>query len=262
MNVTVGGVNYFDKLSINNKILFEMIPDSDEYPTTATPYVKYIENTYQKLIKNFDDIIVLSVASKQSGTYDVFLETSKKYNKDGKKITVIDTYGNSVAEGILVKKASDMLMQGKTTDEIINYVEDAKKRTKIYLCLNTLKYVVKSGRVSKTTGKIGTFLGMLPIASISNEGKAITFGVAFSKKGLTKKIAKLIKKEMNINGIESYALVHCLNEELANEYKDLFTSIIGKAPEYIMDSACSAAIHTGIGTVGIGYIKNTPKNTN
>jgi hypothetical protein len=256
MNITVGGVNYFDKLSINSKILSDMMPDSKEYPTTATPFVKYIEDTYQRLIKKFDEIIVLSVASKQSGTYNVLSETSKKYNKNGKRIIVIDTLANSVTEGLLVNKASTMLMAGKTTDEIVEYIEETKKKSKIFLCLNTLKYVVKSGRISKTTGAIGSLLGMRPIASIDKTGKATTFGVAFSQKGITKKIAKLIKKEMSANGIESYALMHCVNEELANEYNKVFTSLIGKAPEYVMESSCAGTIHTGIGTVGIGYIQN------
>jgi fatty acid-binding protein DegV len=111
-----------------------------------------------------------------------------------------------------------------------------------------------SGRLPKIVGKIGMFLKMRPIMSL-DKGKGAAFGLAFSKKGITKKILKLVEKDKEESGIESYSIVHCNNEPLANEYKELFTQVIGKEPDFIAEISSATAIHSGVGSVAIGYIK-------
>jgi len=255
INLTVDGIDYFDKLSINNKILFDLIAKSSEYPTTSMPSVKYVENMYKRLLETFDELIVIAVSSNLSGTYRIFTEAANKFNEEDKKIHIVDSLSNSVSQGLLVKKASDLLNDNLSTDKIIEELEEAKKKTKVFVCLNTIKYATMSGRVPKVVGKIGEFIGMRPIMSLNEEGKGIGFGFAFSKNGITKKIKKLIKKEMDSDGIESFGLVHCMNDSLLNEYKEIFTEMIGKEPEYVTEVSSATAIHSGIGTVAIGYIR-------
>jgi DegV family protein with EDD domain len=255
INLTVDGIDYFDKLSISNKILFDLIPKSSEYPTTSMPSVKYVENMYKRLLETFDELIVIAVSSNLSGTYRIFSEAANKFNKEAEKIHIIDSLSNSVSQGLLVKKASDLLNDNLSTDKIIKQLEEAKKKAKVFVCLDTIKYATMSGRVPKVVGKIGEFFGMRPIMSLNKEGKGIGFGFAFSKNGITKKIKKLIKKEMNSGGIDSFGLVHCMNDLLLNEYKEIFTKMIGKEPEYVTDVSSATAIHSGIGTVAIGYIR-------
>jgi fatty acid-binding protein DegV len=60
---------------------------------------------------------------------------------------------------------------------------------------------------------------------------------------------------MDKQGITSYAIVHCQNEKLAKEYETLFTKELGLAPEYITEISSTVAIHSGKGSVAIGYIK-------
>jgi len=255
INVQIEDVDYFDKLSINNRILFDKIAKYKEYPTTATPSIKHIEDVFLKLMEDYDELLVISVASKLSATYNLFSEAAKKLSNDNKKITVIDTLTNSITEGLLVHKASELLKSGKTVDEIVKAIDEAKQKTKILVCLKTVKYATKSGRLPKVIGAIGNFIGMRPIMSLDKEGNGEAFSIAFSKKGITKKIIKLVKKEMEEHGIERYGLVHCLNPKLLEEYTTIFTNLIGKEPKYITEVSNATAIHSGIGTVAIGYIR-------
>ncbi|XMB72324.1 DegV family protein [Mycoplasmatota bacterium WC30] len=255
INVKVDEVDYFDKLTINNEILFDLIPNISEYPTTATPTIKYVDDLFVRLLKQHDQILVLTVSGNLSATHNVLFEQAKKAAKPGKRIHVIDTLNNSATEGLLVRKAVDLLASGLSLDEVIEYIEIQKKKTKILVCLNTFKYAAMSGRLPKVVGKIGNFFGMRPIMTLDQNGKGAAFGIGFSKKAITKKIIKLINKEITNGGIEEYSLVHCLNSDLADEYSKLFTKIIGKEPEYIADVSSATAIHSGVGTVAIGYIR-------
>lgn len=254
--ITVDGVEYFDKLTMNNDILFDLIPRANEYPTTATPAVKYVHDLMKRLSDKFEEILVITVAKNLSATHQILADEAQKLNDAGKKVYVIDSLNNSATEGLLVKKAVDMHLAGEATEDIVMAIEEAKKKTNILVCLNTFKYAMMSGRLPKVVGKIGNFIGMRPIMTLDKTGAGAAFGMAFSKKGITKKIVKIVQKDLAEKGIERYALVHCLNQELLDEYKKMFTEIIGKAPEFVTEVSSAVAIHSGIGTVAIGYIKN------
>ncbi|HPJ24150.1 MAG TPA: DegV family protein, partial [Bacillota bacterium] len=255
ISVHVDGIDYFDKLTINNEILFDLIPKIKEYPTTASPSLKYITDLFDKYLEHFDNLLVIAVSGNLSVTQNMFRDAAKKCAREGKRIHVIDTLNNSITEGLLVKKATTLLNEGHALDEVINQIEEAKRKTSILVCLNTFKYAVMGGRLPKVVGKIGNFFGLRPIMSLDKEGKGAAFGMALSKKGITKKIVKLIKKEMANDGIEAYGIVHCLNPKLAEEYKNQFTDLIGFPPAYITEVSSAVAIHSGIGTVAIGYIR-------
>ncbi len=255
INITINDVTYYDKLTINNEILFDMIETGEEYPTTSTPTIKYINDLFSKLLLNYKNIVVILVADKLSATYKaVKIETDKLVDK-GKNIFVIDSYNNSVSQGLLVKKAVEMLDEGLAVEELVSEIEKIKTKTEILVCLETFKYATMSGRLPKAIGKIGMFFKIRPIMTLSETGKGSAFGFALSQKGITKKIVNYVKKDLEKNEIDSYALIHCLNPKLLEEYKQIFTDLIGKEPEYVSVVSSATAIHSGKGSVAIGYIK-------
>lgn len=249
-NILINGSSYLDKYTINNKVLFEMVNRKIEYPTTATPDLKYIKNLISRLAPKYEHVLVMTVAKKLSGTFQSIKSISDEY----KNIYVLDTLNNSATEGLLVQKAALLIEQGKAFEEIITIIEEERNRTKILVCLETFKYAMMGGRLPKVVGKIGMAIKMRPIMSLTPEGKGTAYGFAFSKKGITKKIKKLVLGEMKEKGIVAYSIVHCQNEPLALEYKAMFTEIIGKEPQYITQISSATAIHSGLGSVAIGYI--------
>ncbi len=254
INLEIDQVPYLDKLSINNKILFQDVSKYLEYPKTATPSIKYINDLFSKLLLQFDEIFVVTVSKELSGTHNVIKNEADKLSRKGKKIYVIDSKNNSATQGLIVQRMTELIDLDVETEEILNLIEKDATKTQILVCLDTFKYAMMSGRVPKVIGKIGMLLGIRPIMSLT-KGKGTAFGMALTKKGITKKITKLVESDLKKYGIDKYSIVHCLNEQLANEYKDLFTSIIGKEPEYITEISSATAIHSGVGSVAIGYLK-------
>lgn len=255
INVNVEDVNYYDKTTINNKILFNLIDTSLEYPTTATPTVKYINDLFSKLLLNYKNILVITVSSKLSATYEVINKEVERLSAKGKNIRLVDTLTNSVAQGLLVQTAVELLKSGKNIQEIEEILNEKKNKTEILVCLETFKYATMSGRLPKAVGKIGMLFGIRPIMSIDDKGKGAAFGFGLSQKSITKKIIKHVKKDIEKTGIEKYSIIHCLNKDLLDEYINTFTEIIGKKPEFTAEVSSATAIHSGKGTVAIGYIK-------
>lgn len=254
INIDFNHITYLDKVTITNDMIFDRLNDVEEYPKTATPTIKYINNLFSKLFLMFEEVIVVSVSKGLSSTYEVIKNESDKLREKGKKIYVIDSKNNSASEGLLVKRAIDLMKGDISTEEIVDILNKERNQTEILVCLNSFEYAMKSGRVPKVVGKIGMFLGMRPIMSLK-DGKGTAYGFGFSQKSITKKIVKQVKKDMDLKGIKEYSIVHCQNEDLANEYKDMFTDIIGKEPSYVSGISSAIAIFSGVGTVAIGYIK-------
>lgn len=250
MGVMIDGSAYLDKSTIQLEQLFTRMGQKEGYPTSSQPEPGRITALLNQLVDHFDSLIILSVADRLSGTYQALVKAVSLLAPE-KKITVIDTKLNSGAQGLLVRAAAEMAEQGLSHDEIVSRVEAMIPRTKIYVCLNTLSYAVRGGRVPDTVGKIGNKLGMRPIMTLDSAGNGAAFGVAFSQAALTKKIFRLVKSTMEKKGIEAYSIVHGGNRALANEYAEEITRITGKAPAFITEISSVVALHAGPGTVAV-----------
>ena len=250
MGVMIDGSAYLDKSTIQLEQLFTRMGQKEGYPTSSQPEPGRISALLNQLVDHFDSLIILSVADRLSGTYQALVKAVSLFSPE-KKITVIDTKLNSGAQGLLVRAAAEMAAEGLPHDEIVSRVEAMIPRTKIYVCLNTLSYAVRGGRVPDTVGRIGNKLGMRPIMTLDSAGNGAAFGVAFSQAALTRKIFRLVKSTMEKKGIEAYSIVHGGNRALANEYAEEITRITGKAPAFITEISSVVALHAGPGTVAV-----------
>ncbi len=250
MGVMIDGSAYLDKTTIQLEQLFKRMEQKEGYPTSSQPEPGRIQTALSALMDRFDSLIVLSVADRLSGTYQALVKAASIVTPD-KKITVIDTKLNSGAQGLLVQAAAEMISQGASHDEIVERIGQMIPRTKIYVCLNTLSYAVRGGRVPDTIGKIGNKLGMRPIMTLDGEGNGAAFGVAFSQAALTRKIFGLVKRTMERKGIAQYSIVHGGNLALANEYAEQIARITGKQPAFISEISAVVALHAGPGTVAV-----------
>lgn len=242
---------YFDKQTIKLNQLDALINDATGYPTSSQPEPRRVANLLEELAENYDSILFITVSDQLSGTFKTVSREAKKLEELGKKITVIDSRLNSGAQGLLVKRAAELVARNKSHDEIVTALKETIPKTKIYVCLDTLDYAVRGGRVSNTVGRVGKMVGLRPIMTLDEKGAGATFSAALSKEGITRKILKLVRETMATKGIDGYSIVHAENLELALEYQKKLVKIVGKEPEFIAEISSIIAINSGIGTVAV-----------
>jgi fatty acid kinase/fatty acid kinase fatty acid binding subunit len=257
LGLMINGTTYYDKLTITSKSFYDLMDSLKVYPTSSQPNQRSLENFFSQLTTYYDKVIVLSVSSKMSGTYQAFVDAANKF-KD-KEIAVIDSIQNSGAQGLLVLKTAQAIDKGMKLNDIVSYIEKLKKDTKILVSVKTLKYMVKNGRVSKATGLIGKIVNLKPVVSIDDQGEGIIFDKGLSIKTSNKKIFKHIESILEFNDIEDYAIVHANADDRAASYEKIYTDLIGKPPTYVMNISSIVAMSAGIGTVAIAYIKGKSK---
>jgi DegV family protein with EDD domain len=255
LNLMIEGSNYYDKLTVTSETFYKMMDKLKVYPTSAQPTLKSMENLFSFLSTYYDEIIAITVSSQMSGTNNVFTQAAAKFNRGKTKIKVIDSKRNSGAEGLIVMETANAIASGKKFSEVIKVAEEAVKKSQIYVSVKTLKYMVRSGRVSKATGLVGKIVNLKPVIGIDANGKGIISDKGLSLKSSLNKIKKHVKEAIKNGGIKKYAIVHANALDRANEYKKIFKDIIGKEPAYVMDISSIVAMSAGIGTVAIAYLE-------
>lgn len=254
LNLIMENTSYLDKVTMTAESFYDFLEESDEYPSSAQPSPKIVENYLSSILEHYDEVLVITVAKEQSGTNYLFKKAAEKIASDGKRIEVIDSRQNSGAEGLLVMKAAELIHDGKNLDNIVNEIERLRGKTRILVSVNTLKYMVKSGRLNKLTGFAGKLVNLKPVVSLDEAGKGKIEEKAFSLKSNTKKIMSIVEKTNKENKITRYSIVHANNPTRAEEYRKRFVQILGKEPEYIMNISTIVGMSAGVGTVAVAYM--------
>ncbi|MFP4020810.1 MAG: DAK2 domain-containing protein [Halanaerobium sp.] len=257
LNILVDGTNYLDKLTIDSQNFFDIIDDAEEYPSSAQPPIKKIEDKLNYLAEHYDSIIAITVSSKMSGTYDNLTKAAENIlaEHEGLKIEVIDSRTNSGAEGLLVMEAAEQLEAGKGFAETAEYLKSIREKLYIYVSVSDFKYMVRGGRVSPLKGKVAGFLNLKPIISISREGEGIAFATAFTKKGNYKKIRSILEDHQKQNGIKRFAVVHGDDLKRAKRYKDSFSELLNIEAEFLESISPIVAMNAGRGSTAIALIE-------
>lgn len=248
---------FIDRLTIHPKEFYHQQGIRTSFPESSVPERTQVDSTYQFLTEHYKNLLVLPVAKALSGTWQQMKLAAEPFNNDTEQIAVVDTCLNSVAQGLLVVEIAKAAKEGRTLTELKQMAENLKKKTKIFVSVQTFKYMVKGGRVSPLTGFIAKALNLKPIVSLDNDGRGIAFDKSFSQKGLMRKIEKLIQETTNLKGISSYAVVHAAAPERAAEFAQIVEKITGKPPSYITSISPIVGMHSGKGAVAIGIIEGS-----
>ncbi len=250
--VSFGKNLFLDKLTLTSEQFYRMLKTDKNHPQSAQPNYKTIQNVFAFLSSHYESVIAIHISDKLSGVYQQSLLAGNKIKN--KPITVINSRHLSVSEGLLVMRIAQAIAAGLTHDEIISKTGEWINKTKIYVDINTLKYMVRGGRVSPMKGLVAKLLNLKPIVSLDSAGKAMAFGKSFSRKGNMKKIINIISVMKDKSEIWNYAIVHSQVPERANVYAEKLTQILGQQPAYIMNISPVVGVHNGIGALAIAVM--------
>jgi len=250
LHLFFGENQYLDKLTITPDQFYQVLEKSPVYPSTAQPAVQTFQTAYSRLASHYDSIIAIHLNQKFSGTFSNSLKAAERITSEtGKPITVVDSKHLSGTLGLLVLRTARAVAQGLTHSTIIQNVMHWVSQTKIYVGVKTLKFMVRSGRVSPMKGQLANLLGLKPIVTIEN-GQSVLLDKTFSQKASLKKILK----RMAGLKIWEYCILHAHNGESASEYSIELEKQIGKKPAFVMDITPVIGLHAGTGAVAVGFM--------
>ncbi len=250
--ISFGDNVFLDKLTLTPENFYKMLVESDELPRSSQPDYQQIKNLYDQLTTQYDQIIATHISSKLTGVYASSMKIREDY-KDN-QIHIIDTKQLSASEGLITMRIAEAIAAGMAYEDIIEHSKAWVKNSRILTDIDSLKYMVKGGRVSPLTGFIAKIINLKPIVTVDESGKGKAFGKSFSRKANMKKIINLMMEEIEGKALWNYAIVHSQSLTRAKEYAGKLTKLTGQKPAYIIDISPVVGVHNGIGSVAVTYM--------
>ncbi len=254
-NLSFGDSLFLDKVTITPEQFYTLLKTYREHPKSSQPSLKTVQNLFSFLASHYESIIVVNISDKLSGAFKLSQEASSTIQN--KKISVIDSRHLSVSLGLVVLRIAEEILKGKTHQEIVRRAEEWILNTKILVDIQTLKYMVRGGRISPIKGFLAKILNLKPIVSLDSDGKGVAFGKSFSRRGNMKKILRKIKDMADEEILWKYAIVHAQSRERAEMYAEKMKGCIKQDPAYIVDISPVIGVHNGIGAVGIALMSGS-----
>lgn len=196
LQVTINDTSYQDGVNLFKDEFYDMLVSNEEFPKTSQPSPQQFVEVFEKAKESGDELICILLSSALSGTYQSAVLAKQIVDYD--KIHLVDTLTATVGIRILVDEAEKMIKENKGASDIISHLEDLKSHVKILAAVDTLEYLCKGGRVSKTAAAIGEMANLKPVITVSTEGKVDVIG---KRLGINKTVSFVIKKleELGIN---------------------------------------------------------------
>jgi len=167
LNVLFGTDSYQDGVNLTPAQFYKMLVESKVHPTTSQPAPGLFAEAYQKLAKETDEIMVLTISGGISGTYESAVQ-AKQLVDSSLKIEVIDT--RMTCAGLLLPtlKAARAAEKGMKLAEITKMIKDILPKIRVYMIFDTLEYLRKGGRIGLAKALLGGMLKLNPVLTLKD----------------------------------------------------------------------------------------------
>jgi DegV family protein with EDD domain len=227
---------------------------TDVAPKTSQPPPADFTQVYQNVAEHAGSIVSVHLGSRLSGTYQAAIVGARPVQKTA--IVHVDSGSASVGLGLIVRAAAEAARAGKTAEEVAAVAREAAARVRVFVAVPTLKHLIRGGRVSATRGFLAKLLGLLPILSITADGKVEAAGKARGYAASRRKLMRLLFAEAGerVSASRRFGVAHCDAEDAAEE---LAREIRARYPESdVMIVECGPALgaHGGPGALAVAVL--------
>jgi DegV family protein with EDD domain len=244
--VMFGQEMYRDRIDMGTDEFFDRLVHNNVHPTTSVPSPKDFADVYNRLAGETDEIISIHITANESGTYNSAVLAKDLVEKKC-RIEVVDSQSISMSLGMLVVAAARAAQTGANLEQVTEMVRGNVSRMHIMILVDTLKYVIRGGRMNKASGLVGTVLRVRPLLTMK-EGDLKPVGVARSK---AKAVERLYSFANSFSRVKELALVYTTDRDEASSLLDRLKAVFPDATGYLARVGPSLGTHAGPGAMGV-----------
>ncbi len=246
LGITFGSEAYLDGVNITTEEFYKKLLEGKQYPHTSQPSPQELDERFRKAKEEGTTLLFLPLSSKISGTYESALRIKEQGGYDN--VYVYDTLCTTIMLELLVREAAKRTHL--SIEELIEYVDNLRKRAKLFAGIDTLEYLAKGGRLNTATAAIGTLLKVKPLIIISAQGTIDVIGKKLGAKMGIKAVAEMI----DLNKIDKQYGVRFLYSYDPQNTKELIERIGLKEDEIVELTDLGPIVGTHIGPNAYGYV--------
>lgn len=254
MPFMIDGETYYEDITLTREQFYQRLKDNADI-ATSQPTPDSILKMWDKLLKEYDQIIHIPMSSGLSGSCSTAMMLAGEDEYEG-KVFVVDNRRISVTQYQSVKDAQMLAAMGMDGTQIKKRLEKTAADSVIFITVDTLKYLKKGGRITSAAAALGTLLKIKPVLIILGE-KLDSFAKARTMKQAKTMMMNAIQKELDGRLHDSecrnchLAIAHTDNEEAALEFKKEVEERFPNADVYMAPLSLSIACHIGPGSLAV-----------
>jgi DegV family protein with EDD domain len=239
-----GDKAYKDGVDIGPDELYKRLVEGPIYPTTTQPIPADFAEVYTALAKDAEAIVSIHIPTKVSGTYNAALQ-GLEIAKPKCEVHVVDGMSVSVGLGLIVLAAARVANSGGKLSEVLEETSKAIGHSQIRALLETLQYLLKGGRITRTKALVGTLLNVKPILKM-RDGELVQAAMARSYSKGIDQLFEFVKKYPNLQEV---GISHTTVFEEAEAMKQRLSSVIDEKKIQMFRVGAALGVHGGPGTL-------------
>lgn len=253
----VGDKTLYEDIDLSQKEFYQMLSENANI-STSMPLVGNVTDTWDALLKEYDEIVHIPMSSGLSGSCETALMLAQDYEG---KVQVVNNQRISVTQRQSVLDAMALAEQGRSAVEIKEILERDKFESSIYIMVDTLYYLKKGGRITPAAAALGTLLKLKPVLQIQGE-KLDAFAKARTMKQAKSIMVAAITKDLEERFDDRtgknvhLAVAHTDNQEEADEFAKELRELFPATGEIVIAPlSLSVSCHIGPGSLAVACSK-------
>ncbi|PWA12633.1 fatty acid-binding protein DegV [Pueribacillus theae] len=253
LNVIFGSDSYREEIELKTSDFYNKMRNIEELPKTSQPAVGEFVELYERLGKEYNEIVVITLSSGISGTYQSALSAVDL--AENVKVYVFDSEISCAAQGFYVLEASKMAQSGKSGEEIISRLNDIKRKgIKAYFMVDDLTNLKLGGRLSGAQAFFGGLLKIKPVLAF--EDKVIQpFEKIRTRKKAIRRLFEIFDNDAKTGETIHAAVIHATCPDDAAEIKEELETKYRNATVEMGYFGPVIGTHLGEGAIGLTWYK-------
>ena len=252
LTVHFGQEEYVDGVTIDHKTFYEKLVESDVLPSTSQATPAAFEDLFSQVTGVGDTAVVITLASQLSGTYQSAMIAAEEFPG---KIFVVDSRTVAIGTGILAELALQLASGDLSAGEIAAILTRERERVQVVALLDTLEYLKRGGRISKTVAFAGGLLSIKPVVCV-RDGKIEMLGKARGSKQGNNLLAQEIHKTGGVDFDKPLLLGYTgLSDVLLTKYIEDSKALWKNGADHLRTTPIGSVIgtHAGPGAVAVAF---------
>ena len=244
---------YIDGVTITHKEFYEKLIETDVMPHTSQATPADFADVFEQVANAGDSAVVLTLSSKISGTYQSAMIAAADYDN----IFVVDSDSVAIGAGILAELALQLADSGLDAESISERLETEKKNIRIIAMVDTLEYLKRGGRVSKTVAFAGGMLNIKPVLSVVG-GEITMLGKARGSKQGNNMLVNEIEKSGGVDFSKPVLLGYTgLSDILLKKYIEDSSNLWSGSTSELRSTVIGSVIgaHAGPGAIAAAFFR-------
>ena len=248
-----GEEELIDGVTINKEQFYRRLVESEQLPFTSQASPVAFQKVYEEVTQAGDSAVVITLASKLSGTYQSACIAAGDFDN----IYVVDSQTAAIGAGVLTEYALARAEAGADARELASELEQKREDVCLVALLDTLEYLKRGGRISKTAALAGGLLNIKPMITV-RDGEVVLIGKA---RGSKQGNSLLVEKIRACGGIDFDLPILLgysgLSGECLETYVEYSHDLWERGTE-ILDKTCISGVigtHTGPGVVAAAFFR-------